>query len=40
MTQRAIPMVTLPSGEKVPPLGQGTWHMGESGDARRTRSRR
>jgi diketogulonate reductase-like aldo/keto reductase len=22
--------VTLPSGEKVPQLGQGTWHMGES----------
>ncbi len=34
MTQRAIPSVTLPSGEKVPQLGQGTWHMGESGRAR------
>jgi len=21
--------VTLPAGERVPPLGQGTWHMGE-----------
>ncbi len=21
--------VTLPSGEKIPALGQGTWHMGE-----------
>jgi diketogulonate reductase-like aldo/keto reductase len=26
----AIPTVTLPSGEKVPQLGQGTWRMGES----------
>jgi diketogulonate reductase-like aldo/keto reductase len=34
MTQRAIPRVTLPSGESVPQLGQGTWHMGESGRAR------
>jgi diketogulonate reductase-like aldo/keto reductase len=25
-----FPMVTLPSGERVPALGQGTWHMGES----------
>ena len=25
----AIPQVTLPSGETVPQLGQGTWHMGE-----------
>jgi len=30
MTQPALPTVTLPSGEKVPQLGQGTWHMGES----------
>ncbi len=25
----ALPMVTLPGGERVPALGQGTWHMGE-----------
>src|SRR6516164_10414154 len=25
-----LPMVTLPSGERVPALGQGTWHMGET----------
>jgi len=30
MAQPALPTVTLPSGEKVPQLGQGTWHMGES----------
>jgi diketogulonate reductase-like aldo/keto reductase len=24
-----LPTVTLPSGERVPALGQGTWHMGE-----------
>jgi diketogulonate reductase-like aldo/keto reductase len=24
-----LPMVTLRSGERVPALGQGTWHMGE-----------
>lgn len=24
-----IPTVTLPSGQQVPALGQGTWHMGE-----------
>jgi diketogulonate reductase-like aldo/keto reductase len=24
-----LPMVTLPGGERVPTLGQGTWHMGE-----------
>jgi diketogulonate reductase-like aldo/keto reductase len=29
-----LPTVTLPSGETVPQLGQGTWHMGESGRAR------
>src|SRR6202035_3834407 len=28
MTQK-LPMVTLPGGERVPALGQGTWHMGE-----------
>jgi diketogulonate reductase-like aldo/keto reductase len=26
-----LPTVTLPSGERVPALGQGTWHMGETG---------
>jgi diketogulonate reductase-like aldo/keto reductase len=25
-----LPTVTLPDGERVPALGQGTWHMGES----------
>ena len=25
-----LPMVTLPGGERVPALGQGTWHMGEN----------
>ena len=25
-----MPSVTLPSGERVPAFGQGTWHMGES----------
>jgi diketogulonate reductase-like aldo/keto reductase len=25
-----LPTVTLPSGERVPALGQGTWHMGET----------
>ena len=31
----ALPRVKLPSGETVPQLGQGTWHMGESGRARK-----
>ena len=26
---KAIPAITLPSGETVPALGQGTWYMGE-----------
>jgi len=26
-----LPKVTLPGGERVPALGQGTWHMGENG---------
>ena len=26
----ALPMVTLPGGERVPALGQGTWRMGEN----------
>ncbi len=26
----SLPTVTLPSGDKVPQLGQGTWRMGES----------
>lgn len=30
MSVSSLPIVTLPSGEKVPQLGQGTWHMGES----------
>jgi diketogulonate reductase-like aldo/keto reductase len=35
MSQPALPSVTLPSGEKVPQLGQGTWRMGESGRLRK-----
>jgi len=31
MSVSSLPIVTLPSGEKVPQLGQGTWHMGEGG---------
>ena len=27
---KILPTVTLPSGQIVPQLGQGTWHMGES----------
>ena len=30
-----LPTVTLPSGQTVPQLGQGTWHMGESGRMRK-----
>ena len=30
MAMAGLPTVILPSGEKVPQLGQGTWHMGES----------
>src|SRR5687768_5113526 len=29
------PTVTLPSGEQVPQLGQGTWRMGESAHNRK-----
>jgi diketogulonate reductase-like aldo/keto reductase len=34
MATSDLPTVTLPSGEKVPQLGQGTWHRGESGRRR------
>jgi len=34
MANSDLPTVKLPSGETVPQLGQGTWHMGESGRAR------
>jgi diketogulonate reductase-like aldo/keto reductase len=30
MHRSVVPAVTLPSGEKVPQLGQGTWRMGET----------
>ena len=30
-----LPIVELPSGEKVPQLGQGTWRMGENAGARK-----
>jgi diketogulonate reductase-like aldo/keto reductase len=30
-----VPKVTLPSGEKVPQLGQGTWRMGENSRLRK-----
>ena len=35
MKVSALPTVKLPSGESVPQLGQGTWHMGESSRARK-----
>ena len=35
MTERALPTVTLPSGETVPQLGQGTWRMGENARIRK-----
>ena len=35
MPAPALPRVKLPSGETVPQLGQGTWHMGESARARK-----
>src|SRR3954468_12698022 len=34
MTQTSIRTTQLPSGEKLPVLGQGTWHMGEDADRR------
>src|SRR5579863_10696860 len=34
MTQ-ANPTVTLPTGEPIPKLGQGTWEMGERPNARK-----
>ena len=34
MSAFSFPTVALPSGEKVPQLGQGTWRMGESAGAR------
>ena len=34
MARSDLPTVKLPSGEKVPQLGQGTWHMGETGRRR------
>jgi diketogulonate reductase-like aldo/keto reductase len=30
MSELSRPTVALPSGERVPQLGQGTWGMGES----------
>jgi diketogulonate reductase-like aldo/keto reductase len=30
----SIPTTTLPSGQQLPILGQGTWHMGEDADRR------
>jgi len=35
MSPLNLPTVTLPSGERVAQLGQGTWHMGESGRVRK-----
>src|SRR3954469_14713047 len=34
MTQTSIRTTQRPSDEKIPILGQGTWHMGEDGDRR------
>src|ERR1700674_2551029 len=31
----AVPTTTLPSGEAVPVLGQGTWHMGDDAGRRK-----
>ncbi len=31
----SLPRLTLPSGESVPQLGQGTWHMGENSRLRK-----
>lgn len=33
---RSVPTVTLPSGEAIPKLGQGTWEMGERQNARKS----
>lgn len=30
MSEATVPMIELPSGEPIPVLGQGTWHMGEN----------
>jgi diketogulonate reductase-like aldo/keto reductase len=35
MVQPPLPTVTLPSGETVPQLGQGTWRMGENSRLRK-----
>jgi len=32
---KPISVIKLPSGETVPLLGQGTWHMGESARERK-----
>ena len=32
---RSIATVTLPTGEPIPKLGQGTWEMGERPNARK-----
>src|SRR5689334_12590170 len=34
MAQTSLRTTPLPSGEKLPILGQGTWHMGEDADRR------
>jgi aryl-alcohol dehydrogenase-like predicted oxidoreductase len=34
MPTTAIPTISLPDGETVAALGQGTWHMGESAGKR------
>ncbi len=36
----AVRTTRLPSGETVPVLGQGTWHMGESARNERAKRRR
>jgi len=35
MSEFSRPTVTLPSGERVPQLGKGTWGMGESARKRK-----
>jgi len=35
MSESAVPLVKLPSGDQIPALGQGTWFMGDDGQRRK-----
>jgi diketogulonate reductase-like aldo/keto reductase len=35
MSESAVPVVKLPSGDQIPALGQGTWFMGDDGQRRK-----